>query len=76
MSTAAVELVNNLLLNEKIWENVLTSEGFKKQLRQLFRICNAFIDRAMNPEIRTENPLEEKIYPPPTPEKPLLQVPY
>lgn len=30
----------------------------------------------MNPEIREENPLDEKIYPPPTPDQPLLQVPY
>jgi hypothetical protein len=30
VSTASLELLNNLLLSEKIWEEVANKEGFKK----------------------------------------------
>jgi hypothetical protein len=54
----------------------LSKEGYKKQLKQIFRILNSFLDRAFNPELRDENPEEVLIYNPPTVQKPLKKVPY
>ena len=43
IGNSAIEVLNNLLLNEKVFERVMSTDGFDGQLQQLFSVCDGYI---------------------------------
>ena len=56
IGNSAIELLNNMILNEKVYERVMTSEGFNKQLVQLFGVFNAYIDMGIKDYLEKKKP--------------------
>jgi hypothetical protein len=47
IGNAALELLNNLLLNEKVYERVMTTDGFQGQLDQLFGVADLYLQEGL-----------------------------
>lgn len=47
IGNAALELINNLLLNEKVYERIATVNGFQGQLDQMFGVADLYLQEGL-----------------------------
>jgi hypothetical protein len=47
IGNSAIELINNLLLNQEVYQKVLTSDGFKGQIKQLYSVADGYTQEGL-----------------------------
>ena len=47
IGNAAIELLNNMLLNQEVYERVMNHEGFQHQMNQLFSTANGYLKEGL-----------------------------
>lgn len=61
IGNSALELLNNLILNEAVYARVLSADGFKHQLKQLFSVADGWLNEGLKEYTDKKVPADKKV---------------